>query len=104
MEVTAYCPASGGNGGRTSLGKPAQRGVIAVDPHAIPLGTLLYVPGYGMGAPPILAGTCAETIVSISACPAVTKRNAGAGETCACRYSGSREGGLPVSCLKNFEL
>lgn len=49
MEVTAYCPNSCGNSWHTSLGTPARRGVIAVDPHAIPMGTLLYVPGYGYG-------------------------------------------------------
>lgn len=49
MNVTAYCPASGGNGGNTALGKHARRGVIAVDPHTIPLGTRMYVQGYGKG-------------------------------------------------------
>lgn len=33
--------------GRTALGVPVGRGVVAVDPKLIPLGTRLYVPGYG---------------------------------------------------------
>ena len=34
--------------GRTALGVPCARGVVAVDPRLIPLGTRLFVPGYGM--------------------------------------------------------
>ncbi|HSF60506.1 MAG TPA: 3D domain-containing protein [Gaiellaceae bacterium] len=35
--------------GRTALGVPVRKGVVAVDPKLIPLGTRLYVPGYGPG-------------------------------------------------------
>ena len=33
--------------GRTASGVPVGKGVVAVDPKLIPLGTPLYVPGYG---------------------------------------------------------
>jgi 3D (Asp-Asp-Asp) domain-containing protein len=35
--------------GRTATGMPVGQGVVAVDPSVIPLGTRLYVPGYGDG-------------------------------------------------------
>ena len=35
--------------GKTALGIPVRRGVVAVDPKLIPLGTKLHVPGYGPG-------------------------------------------------------
>jgi len=35
--------------GSTALGVPVRRGVVAVDPQLIPLGTKLHVPGYGPG-------------------------------------------------------
>jgi 3D (Asp-Asp-Asp) domain-containing protein len=35
--------------GTTATGMPAGQGVVAVDPSVIPLGTRMYVPGYGSG-------------------------------------------------------
>lgn len=35
--------------GKTALGIPVRKGVVAVDPRLIPLGTKLHVPGYGHG-------------------------------------------------------
>jgi 3D (Asp-Asp-Asp) domain-containing protein len=35
--------------GKTVLGLPVRKGVVAVDPKLIPLGTKLHVPGYGPG-------------------------------------------------------
>jgi 3D (Asp-Asp-Asp) domain-containing protein len=35
--------------GKTAFGVRVQRGVVAVDPRLIPLGTKLHVPGYGPG-------------------------------------------------------
>jgi 3D (Asp-Asp-Asp) domain-containing protein len=35
--------------GRTALGIPVRKGVVAVDPKLIPLGTKLHIPGYGPG-------------------------------------------------------
>ena len=35
--------------GRTALGVPVRKGVVAVDPRLIPLGTKLHIPGYGPG-------------------------------------------------------
>ena len=51
MMATAYDPSAGSCGrrgkGRTAIGLPAMKGVIAVDPHVIPLGTRVFVDGYG---------------------------------------------------------
>jgi 3D (Asp-Asp-Asp) domain-containing protein len=33
--------------GKTASGLPVRKGVVAVDPDLIPLGTRLFVPGYG---------------------------------------------------------
>lgn len=48
MEATAYLPGDGDGRGITASGMVAKRGVVAVDPNVIPLGTRLYIPGYGM--------------------------------------------------------
>lgn len=51
MTATAYTPHRSGGGtgtGRTATGIPAGYGLVAVDPRVIPLGTVLYIEGYGM--------------------------------------------------------
>ena len=45
--TTAYSPQQPGLSTRTATGALARYGVCAVDPRVIPLGTRLYVPGYG---------------------------------------------------------
>lgn len=49
MRATAYTPDPAENGGWsvTALGTALRRGVVAVDPRVIPLGTELYIEGYG---------------------------------------------------------
>lgn len=51
MEATAYYPGPESTGewadGYTYTGLLAGKGVVAVDPTVIPLGTRLYIPGYG---------------------------------------------------------
>jgi len=47
MDATAYWADPSWSNGRTATGVPARYGVAAVDPSVIPLGTRLYVPGYG---------------------------------------------------------
>lgn len=51
VEATAYdtgAECNGGHAGRTKTGIPAAYGVIAVDPRVIPLGSVVFVEGYGM--------------------------------------------------------
>jgi 3D (Asp-Asp-Asp) domain-containing protein len=51
LEATAYYPGpnnyGGGVGPRTAIGMVAQLGVVAVDPSVIPLGSRVYIEGYG---------------------------------------------------------
>lgn len=47
MVATGYWPNPSWSTGITATGTRAHRGVVAVDPRVIPLGTHLYVPGYG---------------------------------------------------------
>lgn len=49
MQVTAYTadPAENGGWNGTASGTPLVRGTCAVDPRVIPLGTKMYVEGYG---------------------------------------------------------
>lgn len=53
--ATWYNPASCGRSpsdpsyGITATGVPVDRGIVAVDPSVIPLGTRMYIPGYGYG-------------------------------------------------------
>jgi len=49
MEATAYLPTDGSGDGITYTGIMARHGIVAVDPNVIPLGTRVYVPGYGLG-------------------------------------------------------
>jgi resuscitation-promoting factor RpfB len=46
MYAVSYNPTSAG-GNITASGLPLRKGIVAVDPRYIPLGTRLYVPGYG---------------------------------------------------------
>lgn len=49
MEASAYLAGDGDGAGAgiTATGLPAVRGIAAVDPDVIPLGTRLFIPGYG---------------------------------------------------------
>ncbi len=47
MVATAYTAGCAGCSGFTATGYRAGHGIVAVDPHIIPLGTKLYIPGYG---------------------------------------------------------
>ena len=49
VEATAYSSQDPGVGTITATGETLRHGIIAVDPRVIPLGTKLYVPGYGYG-------------------------------------------------------
>ena len=48
VKATAYTPYDAGCTGVTATGMKAGRGVVAVDPKVIPLGSKVYVPGYGV--------------------------------------------------------
>lgn len=47
MEATAYTGDEPGCTGYTATGRRLERGMVAVDPDVIPLGSQLYIEGYG---------------------------------------------------------
>ena len=48
VRASGYTPLDPGCNGITATGTIARKGVIAVDPKIIPLGTKVYIPGYGV--------------------------------------------------------
>jgi 3D (Asp-Asp-Asp) domain-containing protein len=48
MVATAYTASCAGCSGMTAIGRRAGHGIVAVDPRIIPLGTRLFIPGYGV--------------------------------------------------------
>ncbi len=69
MESTAYDPGPLSCGkyadGYTATGMKAQRGVIAVDPRVIPLGTRVYVDGYGYAIAADTGGAIKGNIIDV---------------------------------------
>jgi 3D (Asp-Asp-Asp) domain-containing protein len=51
--------------GRTATGMPVGRGVVAVDPSVIPLGSRLYIPGYGDGIAADVGGGIRGNIIDL---------------------------------------
>lgn len=47
MQASAYSAQDPGNGNYTATGSRLKKGIVSVDPKLIPLGTRLYVEGYG---------------------------------------------------------
>jgi 3D (Asp-Asp-Asp) domain-containing protein len=47
MEASAYTTEDPGNGSHTYSGNQLRKGLVAVDTNVIPLGTRLYIEGYG---------------------------------------------------------
>jgi 3D (Asp-Asp-Asp) domain-containing protein len=61
FEATAYCY----TGNRTATGTWPSRGTIAVDPTIIPLGTRLFVEGYGEGIAEDTGGAIKGEIIDL---------------------------------------
>ena len=61
FEATAYCY----TGNRTATGTWPSRGTIAVDPEVIPLGSKLYVEGYGEGIAEDTGGLIKGDIIDV---------------------------------------
>lgn len=70
MEATAYYPGPESTGiwadGITSTGLRAGHGIIAVDPRVIPLGTEVYVPGYGIAVAGDIGGAIKGDIIDLA--------------------------------------
>jgi 3D (Asp-Asp-Asp) domain-containing protein len=61
VEATGYTP----TGNRTATGTWPHHGTIAVDPNVIPLGTKMYVPGYGCGVAEDTGGAVKGKIIDL---------------------------------------
>lgn len=65
MEATAYTISDDGWGNRTASGMTTFVGMVAVDPNVIPLGTKLYIEGYGIAIAGDTGGAIKGNIVDL---------------------------------------
>jgi 3D (Asp-Asp-Asp) domain-containing protein len=63
--ATWYTAASAGGFGTTATGTIVRKGTVAVDPSVIPLGTRMYVPGYGYGVAEDTGGAIIGNIIDL---------------------------------------
>ena len=66
VSATAYSAYDPGNGHYTASGTPLRRGVIAVDPSFIPLGTRVFIPGYGEAVAEDTGGAIVGNIIDVA--------------------------------------
>lgn len=65
MEASAYSAASAG-GHTTYSGTTVRRGVVAVDPRVIPLGTRMYIEGYGYAVAEDIGGSIKGSRIDVA--------------------------------------
>ncbi|KKK82851.1 hypothetical protein LCGC14_2799260, partial [marine sediment metagenome] len=63
--ATWYTAASAGGSGTTATGTTVHKGTVAVDPSVIPLGTRMYIPGYGYGVAEDTGGAIIGNIIDL---------------------------------------
>ncbi len=63
--ATWYTAASAGGSGTTATGTTVRKGTVAVDPSVIPLGTRMYIPGYGYGVAEDTGGAIIGNIIDL---------------------------------------
>ena len=66
VSATAYSAYDPGNSHYTASGTRLRRGVIAVDPSFIPLGTRVYIPGYGEAVAEDTGGAIVGNIIDVA--------------------------------------
>lgn len=66
MTATAYTRFDDGNGNYTRRGHLLRKGLVAVDPNVIPLGTRLYIPGYGYAIADDIGGAIKGNIIDLA--------------------------------------
>lgn len=66
MESTAYTSQDGDTTNRTARGSILSRGHVAVDPDVIPLGSLVYVEGYGYGVADDIGGAIQKMRIDLA--------------------------------------
>lgn len=66
VSATAYSAYDPGNGPYTASGTPVRHGVIAVDPSFIPIGTRVYIPGYGEAIAEDTGGAIVGNIIDVA--------------------------------------
>lgn len=66
-EVTAYTYGDGNGNGLTATGTRPRPGICAVDPKTVPLGSVLYIPGYGYARAEdtggLIKGNCVDVFI-----------------------------------------
>lgn len=66
-EVTAYTYGDGNGDGLTATGTRPRPGICAVDPKTVPLGSILYIPGYGYARAEdtggLIKGNCVDVFI-----------------------------------------
>lgn len=66
MRATAYSPEDPGISPYTAIGKKVKRGIVATDPKIIPLGTRLFIEGYGVAIAADVGGTIKGYTIDIA--------------------------------------
>lgn len=66
VEATAYSSSEDGMGAYTASGTLCRRGIIATDPNFIPLGTRVFIPGYGYAVAEDTGGAIVGNIIDVA--------------------------------------